>query len=434
MYDSKFALRTREQIDQFLGVFYPHFSKPGLKFLRQMIYGIQITKSVILNKIAAEIDENTKQKKIEERLCRHLAHDGIWSRIHRAIMEQAKRFVRKSTLIIIDPSDIQKPYAKKMPYLAKVWDGSRGEVGENLGYWGCMAIACESGSRRVVPLQFRLWSTEDPDYKGENEEIESIVTSVSDAVGKRGIYVYDRGGDRNEIFRFFIAEEHDFIVRMMKKRYLMYKGERLNILVLCAMCHTPHQSVVQFNSTGDEKNTKISYGAIPVRLPEDPAYPGMHEKDLRLVVVRGFGQTAMLLLTSLQGDGSKEDVWRIVSGYLTRWRVEETIRFVKQAYSVEDMRLLSMTRLKNLAALVLAVAYFVMVWIGKSERREVLRTHIVGMAKRIFGAPEFYYYALADGIHRLLTRHGRWDAKLDLKKVLVEPSEQLEFAFADGSG
>ena len=156
MYDSKIALRTREQIDQFLGVFYPHFSKPGLKFLRQMLYGIQITKSVILNRIAAEIDEETKQKKIEERLCRHLAEEGMWSCIHKAIMEQAKRFVRKSTLVIIDPSDIQKPYAKKMPYLAKVWDGSRGEVGENLGYWGCMAIACETGSRRVVPLQFRL--------------------------------------------------------------------------------------------------------------------------------------------------------------------------------------------------------------------------------------------------------------------------------------
>ena len=43
--------------------------------------------------------------------------------------------------------------------------------------------------------------------------------------------------------------------------------------------------------------------------------------------------------------------------------------------------------------LVLAVAYFVMVWIGKSERREVLRTHIVETAKRIYGAPEFFYYA-----------------------------------------
>ena len=45
------------------------------------------------------------------------------------------------------------------------------------------------------------------------------------------------------------------------------------------------------------------------------------------------------------------------------------------------------------AARVLAVAYFVMVWIGKSERREVLSTHIVETAKRIYGAPEFFYYA-----------------------------------------
>ena len=34
-----------------------------------------------------------------------------------------------------------------------------------------------------------------------------------------------------------------------------------------------------------------------------------------------------------------------------------------------------------------------MVWIGKSERREVLRTHIVETAKRIYGAREFFYYA-----------------------------------------
>ena len=83
---------------------------------------------------------------------------------------------------------------------------------------------------------------------------------------------------------------------------------------------------------------------------------------------------------------------------------------VKQSYQVEYMRTLTMTRLRNLAyppkhvvrvakrcsgrgALVLAVAYFVMVWIGKSERCEVLRTHIVETAKRIYGAPEFFYYA-----------------------------------------
>ena len=51
---------------------------------------------------------------------------------------------------------------------------------------------------------------------------------------------------------------------------------------------------------------------------------------------------------------------------------------------------------------------------GKSERREVLRTHIIEMAKRIYGAPEFFYYALADGIQKLFTRFGKWNAKLDL--------------------
>ena len=105
---------------------------------------------------------------------------------------------------------------------------------------------------------------------------------------------------------------------------------------------------------------------------------------------------------------------------------------MKQSYGVEDMRTLTLTRLKNLAAFVLAVAYFAMVWIGKSERRAVLRTHIVEAAKRIYGAPEFYYYAIADGMQKLLTRFGSWSAKLDVKKLM--PSPQIEFVFTDGDG
>ena len=42
---------------------------------------------------------------------------------------------------------------------------------------------------------------------------------------------------------------------MMQKRYLMYKGVRTNILVLAAMCHTPHASVVAFNAIGEDPGT-----------------------------------------------------------------------------------------------------------------------------------------------------------------------------------
>ena len=51
------------------------------------------------------------------------------------------------TIVWSDSLYAAYPYAKKMEYLAKVWDGSKGEVGDNLGFWGCMTVACESGGR-----------------------------------------------------------------------------------------------------------------------------------------------------------------------------------------------------------------------------------------------------------------------------------------------
>lgn len=42
-YNSKVSLNAREQLDKFLGIFYPRFSIPKMKFLRQMLYGIQAT-------------------------------------------------------------------------------------------------------------------------------------------------------------------------------------------------------------------------------------------------------------------------------------------------------------------------------------------------------------------------------------------------------
>ena len=45
---------------------------------------------------------------------------------------------------------------------------------------------------------------------------------------------------------------------------------------------------------------------------------------------------------------------KVVEGYITRWRVEDTIRHVKQSYSLEDMRLFKYGKIKALAAIVLA--------------------------------------------------------------------------------
>ena len=104
---------------------------------------------------------------------------------------------------------------------------------------------------------------------------------------------------------------------------------------------------------------------------------------------------------------NRKVLWWVVSAYLTRWRIEEAIRFVKQSYDLEDIRVLTYRRLRNLAALVNAVAFFTAVVLGTRIRLEILATHLVTAAKRLFGIPNFRLYALADGIREVCARSPR---------------------------
>ncbi len=46
---------------------------------------------------------------------------------------------------------------------------------------------------------------------------------------------------------------------------------------------------------------------------------------------------------------------------MMRWSIEKTIRFIKQTYDLENIRVLKYVRLQNMMALLLAVFYFVAV-------------------------------------------------------------------------
>ena len=115
-----------------------------------------------------------------------------------------------------------------------------------------------------------------------------------------------------------------------------------------------------------------------------------------------------MLLTNVDVRPSRASLWSVVQGYLGRWMVEETLRFVKQSYRLEEIRVLKYERLQNLVALVAAAAYFAAVWLGEGLRLAVLRRIVTKLSKRFFGVPAFHYYALADGIRTILTRAGRW--------------------------
>jgi hypothetical protein len=67
----------------------------------------------------------------------------------------------------------------------------------------------------------------------------------------------------------------------------------------------------------------------------------------------------------------------MIQAYITRWRVEETIRFIKQNYYLEDIRVLRYERLRNMAALVLASSYFAAVYLRMRAKLEISTAHIL---------------------------------------------------------
>ena len=399
MNDSEVGRRVREQVGRFSGIFSPWFSKPQVQFIEQMIFGIQAAQDVKLSTISRALGESISLKKTEERLGHHLANAGMGQSINEAVVKEAASRVRNDTLIVIDPTDIRKTYAEKMPYLATVRDGSTGELVP--GYWSCIAMACEPEHRRVIPLHLRLWSAEAPDFVSENHQLLEVIDTVRAAVGERGIYVMDRGGDRIKLFNPFLDRKIRFIARLVGDRDLLFRGQPRHALDLARGCSLRYAETLVREEGGREHSYHLEYGFRSVRLPG-------RDEALSLVVVKGFGEEPLMLLTNVEVKPSRSSLWFVVQGYLARWMVEEPLRFIKQSYHLEDIRVLDYDRLKNLVALTLAAAYFAAVWLGEKLRLAVLCRRVTKLAKRFFGVPEFHYYALADGIRTLLSRLGRW--------------------------
>ncbi len=88
-------------------------------------------------------------------------------------------------------------------------------------------------------------------------------------------------------------------------------------------------------------------------------------------------------------------------------RREDAIRFVKQSYNLEDVRVLTYRRLKNMVALLLAVIYFNCVWLAERLRCEILTTNITRRQAHLRRG-RVLHYAVADGLGKSSSRAAKW--------------------------
>ena len=408
--------KLRQQIHYFSGELCKGMGVIVSRFVEEAVFGLSASGSVRLTEIGRALEEKIPLHATHKRLSRNLADESLEHNLRRNVLEMGCKHINDDTLLIVDPSDIQKKYAEKMQYLAEVRDGSEDSIGK--GYWLCEVVGCEVGSNQIIPLAQQLWSQNAPDFKSDNDEILRLVEWVRQSTGGRGIIVYDRGSDRRRLLVPWTQDDTcRYLVRQRGDRHLLYRRKAKSGLELASSCKTPYSAKIIKEKEGEEKTYFIEFGFMPVRLPECPKRP------LWLVVVNGFGKTPLMILTTEPMRRNRKVLWWAVEAYLTRWRVEDTIRFIKQSYDFEDIRVLTYNRLKNMATLVLAASYFAAVWLGTKTKLNILAMHAMNAAKRIFGIPDFRYYALADGIRAIFKRIGK--GPLRPRGHKSEPSPQL---------
>jgi hypothetical protein len=397
MDSARIGQKLRAQIYQFSGELGRGFPKVLARFLAEMLYGIQARQSVRLTEVSRALVEPITIKKTVDRLSRQLKHPRLGTWLSQRLLQMAADRVRDMTLLILDLSDVHKKYAKRMEHLATVWDGSEKE--KTRGYWTLNIIGAETGSAQILPLYGRLYSQKAPDFQSENIELREAIGTVAEKTKKRGIWVIDRGGDRGYLYRYLLHESLRFIIRLRSDRTVVTDREE-SVLEAAQGCPMLFHEYVAREDGGEEKPLRLEVGYRRVRLPD-------RDEDLTMVVVKGFGREPMMLLTNLRLRRSRKSIWHVVESYLTRWRIEETIRFTKQSYHLEDIRVLTYDRLQNLMTLVTAVLYFTAVYLGIKMKLRVLSKHLVRAARRVFGIPDFRLYALADGIKQVLFNRSR---------------------------
>jgi hypothetical protein len=395
---SKIRSRLKAQLTRFTSELTVGLSKPLRNFVGEMLFGIQASQDVKLSNIARSLQEDISLIKTEDRLSRNLHAEELETYLRAGLLRLGSRRVETNTVLCLDLSDVRKEHAKKMEFLDQVWDGSRGEV--HLGYWLCSIIGAEVHGSELTPLYQQLFSVRAQDFVSENDEILSAIEQLRMHTNGRGIWAIDRGGDRRRLLEPLLERRERFVIRSTGQRLVLdRRRHRVTVHHLGACCRLRYQAKIIKIENGQEKVYPLRYGAESFRLPG-------RQEPLDLVVVAGFGQEPMVLLTNLGRVRNSQSLWWVVQIYLTRWKIEETFRFIKQSYRLEDIRVLRYQRLKNLVLLMTAAAYFAATFLGQKLKLKILCEKLLIISQRFFGIPPFRFYALADRIGNILSRSG----------------------------
>ena len=358
---------------------------PKQKFLKQAIPAILLSGSLVITKHAKWITDNCKDvHHSKKRLLNQLNNKTQWQRILQNYRCSFADKIQHDTAIIIDMTDIAKPRAKKMQYIATVRDGSEGNL--TSGYW-CIEVYARVNKRVIIPLALHTYSIEDPDTYSENKQILNVIKQVNDDIDGKGIWIGDRGFDRLNLYKGLFKENINFVIRQKGNRHVVLNnGVHTDIELLCERCYQ--------NQVVRGSNSKIIYTAV--KLPE-------RTEPLYLVAKFSARYKRPLMLLTTMKVFNLSQASDIVACYAKRWKCEEAIGFLKGRIGFEQFSVRNYQRMQNLIFLAMLAMGF-LCFIQLSNR--ILVNGLFHFTSKFRKNVSFEYYRLLDGlqsfIHQIL--------------------------------
>ena len=390
-----------------------NLAMPDKKFLRDAVIGLLRSGKPIVCQMARHLpNQRTKFLSRLDRLEAHLVKNNDFDNKVKSVLPEAwLPFVQDDTPIILDLSDIAKPYAKKMDCLATVRDGSTGELVS--GYW-LVELYASLSRKNPVPVLLEAFSHEEPDNPGQNPVALAAVHKIFELTNKRGVLVADRGFDGWVMFEDWLDNKYRFVARLVGNRHLtqFYSSSGQWLPIRADQLGEQNPTVHRF-----DKLVK-RYGKPSFRITqigwENVRLPGRDE-ELTLVVSRLAGvDKPMMLLTNLIVENHK-DAKRILRFYIRRWECEEAIRFLKSHVNLEKIRTFRWTAIRRLVLLSVLVMIYLS-WLV--EEHPNLCDRLVYLSQPLPDNPDFLAYRLLTGLteaintcfylHKDLLRKSLW--------------------------
>ena len=322
-------------------------SLPEQKLFREIAYGILRSGHVHLTTIGSSLEEPIRLKKTCKRFSYHLGKSDLHERLNESHLGANRYFLSRCCYLIVDGSDVTKPYAKKMEGLGRVHDGSTGDI--STGYWqmNLIGVAPESSSTVLASSRLYSFKTElEPPELSENSIILEEIKRIDRHIQNKQIVVIDRGGDRRILIERFLQAERPFIIRQTGKRHVEHRSRRKRIDTVGKATKLKWTIAVPRWRGGKRLIHQFNCGAVRVKFPHEHC-EGNWEQSLWLVTAQRSGKGRCYFLSYIDARTAEEAVLQVMEGYGGRWRIEEVHRQVKQDYRYESVSLRRYTALRN---------------------------------------------------------------------------------------